>query len=108
MVYLGYDFNPGELRDLTKEASSVQQSLSAQRLTNAKTFLRLVADFIADNLKLCREGSELSKSTVGISVMENFTGKPGFPTTEEKQAFHSDYPPSPSKNVISYVPSMIM
>jgi hypothetical protein len=52
MVYFGYDFNPGELRDLSKEAPSIQDSLSAQRMMNAKIFLRSVGDFIASKLKL--------------------------------------------------------
>ena len=56
-------------------------------------------EFVAYKLKLFEKQSKLklSKDTVGISLMENYTGKLGYPATEEKQAFHTDYPPSPSK-----------
>jgi hypothetical protein len=98
MVYLGYDFDPGTLQDISNEAESVQASLSLDRLTKAKDFLQSVKNFIAIKLDLFRKKSELSTNTVGISIMDNYTGEQGFSTTEEKQAFHSDYPPSPSKN----------
>ena len=98
MVYLGYDFNPGKIINISMEGTqSVQQSLSPERLTEAKNFLESVRDFIANKLKLFGKHSKLSKDTVGISIMENFTGKSGCPQTEEKQAFHTDYPLSPSK-----------
>ena len=98
MVYLGYDFDPGQMKDIpNEEAPSVQESLSPQRMLLAKTFLESVKELIAIKLKLFDKQSKLSKDTVGTSLMENYTGKLGYPATEEKQAFHTDYPPSPSK-----------
>ena len=98
MVYLGYDFDPGQIKDIpNEEPPSVQESLSPQRMLLAKTFLDSVKEFIANKLNLFVKQSKLSKDTVGTSVMENYTGKLGYPATEEKQAFHTDYPPSPSK-----------
>ena len=31
------------------------------------------------------------QKTVAISVMENFTGQKGYPASEKKQAWHTDY-----------------
>ena len=69
----------------------VKESLSTQRLTVAMTFLKDAEALIASELDLFRDESHLSESTVGISVMENYTGREGFPDTEESQAWHTDY-----------------
>jgi len=39
MVYLGYDFDPGKIKDIpNEEPHSVQESLSPQRMLLAKSF----------------------------------------------------------------------
>ena len=90
MVYLGYDFSiPITNDDLPK---IVQESLSAQRLDVAMRFLKDASNFIAEEVDVFGlTGSKLSESTIGISVMENYTGRDGFPVTEEPQAWHTDY-----------------
>jgi hypothetical protein len=97
MVYLGYNFDTGKIKNIEKEPNCVQESLSNERLDKAKKFLKSVGDFIARQLDLFRDTSALSKDTVAISIMENFTGRDGFPATEEKQSLHTDYPVDPSK-----------
>jgi len=98
MVYLGYDFDFGKINDIpNEEPTSVRESLSVKQIKLAKNFLESVRDFIAIEVSLFEKHSKLSKNAVGISIMENFTGKLGYPATEEKQAFHMDYPPGPGK-----------
>jgi hypothetical protein len=82
MVYLGYNFNSGKIKNIEKEPNCVQDSLSIERLNKAKEFLKSVENFIATQLDLFRATSALSKDTVAISIMENFTGQNGFPATE--------------------------
>jgi len=96
MVYLGYNFDTGKIKKLKNELECVQVSLCDERLENAKEFLKSVSDFIGRKLGLFRKASSLSKETVGISIMENFTGEDGFPDIEEKQCLHTDYPVDPS------------
>jgi hypothetical protein len=96
MVYLGYNFDTGKIKKLFNEPECVQLSLSDERLEKAKEFLKSVSDFIGRKLGLFRETSSLSKETVGISIMENFVGEDGFPSIEEKQCLHTDYPVDPS------------
>ncbi len=90
MVYLGYDFSfPTTIEDLPEH---IQNSLSTKRLDVAMSFLKDASNFIAEEVDLFGlTGSELSEKTVGISVMENYTGRDGFPDTEEPQAWHTDY-----------------
>jgi hypothetical protein len=95
---MGYNFNTGTIKNIEKEPNCVQDSLSKERLNKAKEFLKSVENFIATQLDLFRATSALSKDTVAISsIMENFTGRDGFPATEEKQSLHTDYPVDPSK-----------
>ena len=104
MVYMGYNFNTGTIKNIEKEPNCVQDSLSKERLNKAKEFLKSVENFIATQLDLFRATSALSKDTVAISIMENFTGQNGFPATEEKQGLHTDYPVDPSnKYFFSYI-----
>ena len=50
MVYLGYDFNPGKINDISiEETHSVQQSLSPERLTEAKNFLEQLGILLRTN-----------------------------------------------------------
>jgi hypothetical protein len=42
-------------------------------------------------LELFKTPSFLKPETVGVSIMENFTGQRGYPDSEEKQAWHTDY-----------------
>ena len=97
MVYLGYNFDTGKIKNIKKKPNCVQESLSIERLDKAKDFLKSVGNFIATKLDLFRATSALSKDTVAISIMENFTGQDGFSTTEEKQSFHTDYPVDPGQ-----------
>ena len=42
MVYLGYNFDPGQTKDIpNEEPPSVQESLSPQRMSLAKTLFRI-------------------------------------------------------------------
>ena len=69
----------------------VKESLSPQRLEVAMAFLKDAGAFISSELNLFRSESALSETAVGISIMENYTGREGFPETEEPQAWHTDY-----------------
>jgi hypothetical protein len=73
-----------------------RDSLSNLRLNKAKEFLKSLENFIATQLDLFRATLALSKDTVTISIVENFTGQNGLPATEEKQGLHTDYPVDPS------------
>jgi hypothetical protein len=77
MVYLGYDFSfPTTIEDLPEH---IQNSLSTKRLDVAMSFLKDASNFIAEEVDLFGlTGSELSEKTVGLSVMENYTGRDGF------------------------------
>lgn len=96
MVYLGYDFDIGKIKNIQKKPICVKESLSNERLDKAKDFLKSVGNFIASKLDLFRKKSFLSKDAVAITIMENFTGQDGFPATEENQSFHTDYTVDPS------------
>ena len=52
MVYLGYNFNTGKIKNIKKEQNCVQDSLSNERLNKAKEFLKSVENFIATQLDL--------------------------------------------------------
>ena len=92
MVYFGYDFSfPIMKDDFDSLHSSIKESLTEDRLNAARKFLESVRDNIARVYLLFRDDSMLKRETVAISIMENFTGKPGFPTDELSQAWHSDY-----------------
>ena len=74
MVYLGYNFDTGKIKNIGKEPNCVQDSLSNdERLNKAKEFLKSVENFIATQLDLFCATSALSEDTVAISIMENFT-----------------------------------
>jgi hypothetical protein len=89
-VYLGYDFSLPIIEGIYALSILVKESLSKQRLEVAKAFLKDVGAFIASALNLFRTESCLSETAVGISIMENYTGREGFPETEESQAWHTD------------------
>ena len=91
MVYLGYDFSLPVVDEIDALPISVKESLSEGSLEVAKAFLKDVGAFIASALNLFRAESCLSETAVGISIMENYTGREGFPETEESQAWHTDY-----------------
>jgi len=97
MVYMGYDFDTGKIKNLRNKPKCVKESLSKERLDKAKDFLKSVGNFIASKLDLFRKGSFLSKDAVAITLMENFTGQDGFPASEENQSYHTDYAVDPSK-----------
>jgi hypothetical protein len=90
MMYLGYDFS-AVIPNKSKLPKDIQLSLSAVRMDRAKVFLAAAKDCIAKNLDLFTAPSKLKSDKVGISILENYTGKPGYPKSEEKQSWHSDY-----------------
>jgi hypothetical protein len=91
MVYLGYNFSRPIIDKMDDLSILVKESLSMQRLTVAMAFLKDVEALIAREFDLFRTESHLSETTVGISIMENYTGQEGFPEIEESQAWHTDY-----------------
>jgi len=67
MVYLGYNFDPGQINDIpNEEPTSVRESLSPERMTLAKNFLEAVRDFIAIELKLFGKQSKLSMRRIQL------------------------------------------
>jgi hypothetical protein len=91
MVYLGYDFSVPIIEGIDALSILVKESLSKQRLEVAMAFLKDVGALIASEFNLFRIKSNLSETAVGISIMENYTGREGFSETEESQAWHTDY-----------------
>ena len=59
MVYLGYDFDIGKIKNIQKKPICVKELLSNERLEKAKDFLKSVGNFIATKLDLFRKGSFL-------------------------------------------------
>ena len=90
-MYLGYNFSLPIIDGMDALPILVKESLSTQRLTVAMAFLKDVENLIASEFDLFRSDSHLSENAVGISIMENYTGREGFPETEESQAWHTDY-----------------
>ena len=91
MVYLGYNFSLPIIDGMDSLPICIKESLSTQRLAVAMDFLKDVEALIATEFNLFRRESFLSETTVGISIMENYTGREGFPESEESQAWHTDY-----------------
>ena len=90
MMYLGYDFTD-PIPDKENLPSEVQCSLSIASLDKAKEFLISAKEFIAKELDLFSPPSKLKSDKVAMSILENYTGNDGYPSTEEKQAWHTDY-----------------
>ncbi len=57
----------------------------------AEEFIQAVKDFMGKKLELFKEPTCLKSESVAVSIMENCTGQKGYPASEEKQAWHSDY-----------------
>ena len=56
MVYMGYDFDTGKIKNLRNKPKCVKESLSKEeRLDKAKDFLKSVGNFIASKLELFRK-----------------------------------------------------
>jgi hypothetical protein len=82
MCYLGYNFQfPRFPHSLEK---SIQESLTKERLDEARIFLRHAQDDIANQLNIFCDNSMLSTKTTGVSIMFNIGD-------DEKQDTHSDY-----------------
>ena len=45
MVYMGYNFNTGTIKNIEKEPNCVQDSLSKERLNKAKRVLEICGEF---------------------------------------------------------------
>jgi len=90
MMYLGYNFN-AVIPNKNILSTTDQESLSFERMERAKDFLIAVKQFIGKELDFFKAPSQLKSETVAISILENYTGKSGYPRKEEKQAWHSDY-----------------
>ena len=90
-MYLGYDFSAPIIPKRHLLPRKVQSSLSVQRMKIAEEFIIAVKTFMGSQLELFKEPTDLKPETVAVSIMENFTGQKGYPASEEKQAWHSDY-----------------
>jgi hypothetical protein len=90
MMYLGYDFS-APIPNKTELPSDVQSSLTVKSMKRAEDFVLAVKAFMGKELELFKTPSFLKPETVGVSIMENFTGQRGYPDSEEKQAWHTDY-----------------
>jgi hypothetical protein len=70
MVYLGYNFDPGQINNIpNEEPTSVRESLSPERMTLVikKNFLEaVVRDFIAIELNLFGKQSKLSMRMIQL------------------------------------------
>jgi len=69
MVYLGYNFDPGQINNTpNEEPTSVRESLSPERMTLVKkNFLEaVVRDFIAIELKMFGKQSKLSMRRIQL------------------------------------------
>jgi hypothetical protein len=69
MVYLGYNFDPGQINNIpNEEPTSVRESLSPERMTLVKkNFLEaVVRDFIAIELNLFGKQSKLSMRRIQL------------------------------------------
>ena len=89
-MYLGYDFN-AVLQNKQLLSTTDQESLSVERLNRAKEFLTAAKECIARELDFFTPPSKLKPETVAISILENYTGQPNYPRSEQNQAWHSDY-----------------
>jgi hypothetical protein len=82
MCYLGYNFLfPRFPKSLGK---SIHESLTKERLSEARNFLRQAQDDIAKQLNIFCDNSMLSTNTTGVSIMFNIGD-------DDKQDTHSDY-----------------
>jgi hypothetical protein len=89
-MYLGYNFD-AIIPNKSNLSIVDQDSFSVERMDRAKEFLAAVKQFIACELDFFSSTSQLKPETVAISILENYTGKPNYPESEQNQAWHCDY-----------------
>ncbi len=90
MMYLGYNFNV-VFPNIHTLSTTDQESLSIDSLNKAKQFLSAAKEFIVKELDFFTPPSKLKSDKVAISILENYTGQPNYPSSEQNQAWHSDY-----------------